>query len=76
MDLLVSDSIRYNLKEIILKKDSVILFEQQKFQQSVTFIDNLQRNLANEKKLKKTELLRTGIVGASIGVILGILLAK
>lgn len=74
MDLSVSDSLIHYLRETSLKKDSLILMENQKFENSCRIVKDLQESLDIQKTKSRKTIIGVGVGGTLFGVLLGVLL--
>lgn len=74
MDLVASDSLGFYWKNISVKKDTMLLFEQKKLMEANRLNESLQESLKLQKKKSRKTIIGVGVGGTLVGIILGVLL--
>lgn len=74
MDLVASDSLGFYWKNISIKKDTMLLFEQKKLMEANRLNESLQESLKLQKKKSRKTIIGVGVGGTLVGIILGVLL--
>lgn len=74
MDLVASDSLGFYWKNISIKKDTMLLFEQKKLMEANKLNESLQESLKLQKKKSRKTIIGVGVGGTLVGIILGVLL--
>lgn len=73
MDLAISDSLSYFQNSIIEKQDSIISTTERKYMETTALSDDLQKQIAYNKKRYKRNLYKVGVGATLLGVALGVI---
>jgi hypothetical protein len=73
MDLAISDSLSYFQNSIIEKQDSIISTTERKYMETTALSDDLQKQIAYNKKRYKRNLYKVGVGATLLGVVLGVI---
>ena len=73
MDLAISDSLSYFQNSIIEKQDSIIAITDKKYMETTALSDDLQKQIANNKKRYRRNLYKVGVGATLLGVVLGVI---
>lgn len=68
-----SDMIINELESVVLRKDSVIEVTEQKYKLSKEYSEHLQSAIDVNRKRSRQNVFKVGVIGVSIGAIIGIL---
>lgn len=73
MDLAISDSLSYFQNSIIEKQDSIISVTEKKYMETASISDDLQKQIAYDKKRYRRNLYKVGVGATLLGVVLGVI---
>lgn len=73
MDLAISDSLSYFQNSIIEKQESIISTTERKYMETTALSDDLQKQIAYNKKRYKRNLYKVGVGATLLGVVLGVI---